>query len=232
MTGKRALNRQHLEAEILRLGRHQLADVGPAGLSLRAIARELGMSSSAVYRYVDSRDELLTRLIVESYDASADAVLGALEGIDETHLGERWFAIGRAMRTWGVANPYDWALLYGSPVPGYDAPGERTTDPGTRVLMLVVGLLCDIAAAGRAPRSPGGITPDDTTLAGARAQVAEFGLSDELLPADLFLAGISAWTLLIGSVSAEVFEQFGGLGATYGVLHEWNLALALGLILE
>ncbi len=230
MAGKRALNRQHLESEIVRLGRAQLAEVGPAALSLRAVARELGMASSAVYRYVDSRDELLTRLIVESYDALAGDVEEALRDVDGDDLGGRWFTLGRAMRRWGVDHPHDWALLYGSPVPGYAAPAERTTDPGTRVLMMVVELLCDIQAADRAAAPAAGA--DEARLTGARLQVTEFGLTEEQLGPELFLGGIAAWTLLTGSVSAEVFEQFGELGPSYEVLHDSNLELALGMILD
>ena len=91
--GIRAANRARLEGEILRLGREHLAQVGPAALSLRAIARDLGMASSAVYRYVASRDELLTLLIIESYDAMADAVEAALAGVDDADLRDRWFTV-------------------------------------------------------------------------------------------------------------------------------------------
>ena len=101
--GIRAANRARLEGEILRLGREHLAQVGPAALSLRAIARDLGMASSAVYRYVASRDELLTLLIIESYDAMADAVEAALAGVDDADLRDRWFTVGRALRAWAIA---------------------------------------------------------------------------------------------------------------------------------
>ncbi|HSO68437.1 MAG TPA: TetR/AcrR family transcriptional regulator [Arachnia sp.] len=230
MKGRRAQNRQHLEAEILRLGRAQLAESGAAALSLRAVARDLGMASSAVYRYVASRDELLTRLIVESYDELGDAVDAALRDVPADDLHGRWLAIGGAMRGWGVSHPHDWALLYGSPVPGYVAPPERTTPPGTRVLMLVIGLVLDAVAAGRAAPASRRPSPSDGALAGARDQVHDLGLTEAQLPAGLFLAAMAAWTLMAGSVSVEVFEQFGEL-ETYEELHASNLGVAAGLIL-
>ena len=82
------------------------------------------MVSSAVYRYVESRDDLLTRLIVEAYDA-----LGApIEQTSADHRGdsdlERWLATARAIRTWAIGHPHEYLLLYGSPVPGYAAPDD------------------------------------------------------------------------------------------------------------
>ena len=88
--------RAELTADILGLARAQLATVGAAGLSLRAVARELGMVSSAVYRYFPSRDDLLTRLIIEGYDA----VGAAAEQADDPAMppAERWLAVCRAVR--------------------------------------------------------------------------------------------------------------------------------------
>src|SRR3712207_4171512 len=90
--------RAELTAEITAVARRQLAEVGAAGLSLRAVAREVGLASSAVYRYFASRDELLTRLIIDGYDA-----LGVTaEDTDDPEAAprERWLAVCRAVRTW------------------------------------------------------------------------------------------------------------------------------------
>ena len=131
--GKRQETREQIEASIIELGRRQLVDRGAAGLSVRAIARDLGMVSSAVYRYVSSRDELLTLLLVDAYSDLADTVDRARENV-----GDLWsddvVAIARAARRWALTYPARWALLYGSPVPGYHAPPDRTTPAGTRVL--------------------------------------------------------------------------------------------------
>jgi AcrR family transcriptional regulator len=91
--------------DIVRIGRAHLATEGAAALSLRAVARDLGVVSSAVYRYVGSRDELLTLLVVDGYDELGDAVDAALERVDRTdHVG-RLVAIARATRTWALAEP-------------------------------------------------------------------------------------------------------------------------------
>src|SRR6188472_658153 len=122
--GVRERARAEITAEIVRAGRRQLATDGAAALSLRAVARELDMVSSAVYRYVASRDDLLTILIIEAYDALGGVVEAAsAPGRGRTPAG-RFLAAGRAVRTWAVAHPHEFALLYGSPVPGYEAPPD------------------------------------------------------------------------------------------------------------
>src|SRR6202012_1727436 len=130
--GKRRQSRERIEAQIIELGRRQLVEHGAAGLPLRAIARDLGMVSSAVYRYVSSRDELLTLLLVDAYSDLADAVDRARDSADDLWSHDV-IAIARAARRWAVAHPAQWGLLYGSPVPGYHAPPERTVGGGTRV---------------------------------------------------------------------------------------------------
>src|SRR3954467_4058552 len=114
--------RAELTADIADAARRQLAEVGAAALSLRAVARELGMASSAVYRYFPSRDDLLTRLIIDGYDDLGSAAEDADDPAAAPH--DRWMAVCRAVRHWAVAHPYEYALLYGSPVPGYEAPRD------------------------------------------------------------------------------------------------------------
>ncbi|MEQ0572234.1 TetR/AcrR family transcriptional regulator, partial [Mycobacterium tuberculosis] len=142
--GKRRDAREQIEAKIVELGRRQLLDHGAAGLSLRAIARNLGMVSSAVYRYVSSRDELLTLLLVDAYSDLADTVDRARDDTVADSWSDDVIAIARAVRGWAVTNPARWALLYGSPVPGYHAPPDRTAGVATRV----VGAFFDAIAAG------------------------------------------------------------------------------------
>src|SRR6478735_9140520 len=84
--GKRARNRLAVEADILRVARRHLASEGAAALSLRAVARDLGMVSSGIYRYVESRDELLTRLIIDSYWSLAAAVRAAHDTVAREDL--------------------------------------------------------------------------------------------------------------------------------------------------
>jgi AcrR family transcriptional regulator len=201
--GKRQESREQIEARIVELGRRQLVDRGAAGLSVRAIARDLGMVSSAVYRYVSSRDELLTLLLIDAYSDLADAVDRAREGV-----GDLWsddvITIARATRRWAVAHPSRWALLYGSPVPGYHAPAERTVPAGTRV----VGAIFDAVAAGIATgdiRLTNDVAPQPTSSDFERIR-HEFGFpGDDEVIAKCFLL----WAGVLGAISLEVFGQYG-----------------------
>jgi AcrR family transcriptional regulator len=124
--------RAELTAEITDAARRQLAGVGAAALSLRAVARELGMASSALYRYFPSRDDLLTRLIIDGYDALGNAA----EKADDPSAPpeQRWLAVCRAVRTWAREHPHEYALLYGSPVPVMRPPhAHRPRGPRVRL---------------------------------------------------------------------------------------------------
>lgn len=200
--GKRQDTRDRIESQIIELGRRHLVTEGAAGLSLRAIARDLGMVSSAVYRYVASRDELLTLLLVDAYSELADAVDDA--GASEASWRDRLFVMAQAARRWAVDHPASWALLYGSPVPGYRAPADRTVGPGTRV----VGALFGAVAAGIAA---GGVSTSEVAV-GQRLSSdfdrvrEEFEFSgDDSAVAKCFLL----WAGLIGAISLEVFGQYG-----------------------
>jgi AcrR family transcriptional regulator len=201
--GARERARAEITAEILDAARRQLATVGAAGLSLRAVAREIGMVSSAVYRYVASRDDLLTMLIIESYDALGAAVEAAAAGRRRAPA-ERFLAAARAVRGWAVEHPQEYALLYGSPVPGYAAP-QDTIGPASRTTLALVGIvadalrdgsLLDVAPFGAAV--PSALRPE---LAQIRER-AGVDLSDEVL-----VALLAAWTQLFGLVSFELFGQ-------------------------
>jgi len=116
--------------EIKTIARRHLASDG-ANLSLRAVARDLGVVSSALYRYFASRDELLTALIIDAYNAMGDAVEAADDALPRADLEGRWLAIAHGIREWALAQPHEYALIYGSPVPGYQAP-QDTVGPATR----------------------------------------------------------------------------------------------------
>ncbi|KGH45826.1 TetR family transcriptional regulator [Modestobacter caceresii] len=194
--------RADLTAEITDLARTQLATVGATGLSLRAVARELGMASSAMYRYFPSRDELLTRLIIDGYDALGAA---AEEADDPTAPpAQRWLAVCRAVRRWALAHPHEYALLYGSPVPGYAAP--RDTVPAAARVGVVLGrVLGDAARAGLLPDAPGR-TP--TLVSSETAEV--LGGDHPSLDDGVRARALLAWSSLFGAVSFELFGHFVG----------------------
>lgn len=198
----RADNRAHMEAEILRLGRTQLATRGPAALSLREVARELGVASSAVYRYVADRDALLTRLVVDAYTDLADYVETALASVDSADHSDRLACFALAMRAWAVANPARWGLIYGTPVPGYAAPEAATTPPGTRLMTALAVLTAD--AAPTPAQHPARLDADYQAF--LKAGAAELGLTGAV---DRFADAVEAWCAIVGTVSMEVFGQLG-----------------------
>ena len=199
--------RAEVAAEILSAARAHLAVTGAAGLSLRAVARDLGLvSSSAVYRYFANRDALLTALIVEAYDSLGDDVDRVVEANEGQAPLERWVGTARAVRDWAVAHPHEYSLLYGSPVPGYAAPDD-TVVPGTRVTRALIQIVEDARVAGRlGPVAPDGLHHE--VLADMRA-VIEY--TDTGLSAEHLFAVILAWTQLFGLVGFEVFGQTRGI---------------------
>jgi AcrR family transcriptional regulator len=203
--GVRERARAEITAEVTAEARRQLAVEGPTGLSLRAVARELGMVSSGIYRYVASRDELLTMLIIEAYDALGAAVERAVAGSVGEPAGDRFVGAARAVRRWAVANPHEYALVYGSPVPGYAAPVD-TIGPASRVTLALVGIVVDAHRAGSiepAPSTRSGTVPDALRADLDRARLA----LDVDLPDDLLVRVLAAWTQLFGLVSFELFGQ-------------------------
>src|SRR6478736_9694910 len=107
--------RAEIMAELLTAARARLVADGAADLSLRAVARDLGMASSAVYRYVESRDALLTLLIIEAYDAVGHVAEEAA-GRPATGPAAAWLEVARAVRGWALEQPYSFELIYGTPV--------------------------------------------------------------------------------------------------------------------
>jgi AcrR family transcriptional regulator len=215
--------RAELTVEIKTIARRQLAREGAAALSVRAVARELGMVSSAVYRYFPSRDELLTALIVDAYEAVAAAAEQAERASARATVAGRWSAIARAIRSWARAHPHEYALIYGSPVPGYRAPAA-TIPASARVSLVFLRVLAEGAAAGEIlagepmpiPR------PVHADFALLREQLSSTepdileapdlaAVSDQVLS-----RGFLVWTELFGLVSFELF------GHLHNVIHDYD----------
>ncbi|MEU4426780.1 WHG domain-containing protein [Actinoplanes sp. NPDC024001] len=193
----RARVRAEMTEEIKTVARRHLATDG-ANLSLRAVARDLGMASSAVYRYFASRDELLTALIIDAYDAvgaaAEEAAAAASAPLD------KWLAACHAARDWALANPHEWALIYGSPVPGYQAP-QDTVVPATRVLLLLGATLAEAHQAGAVAERP-------PVTAGFVQELAPIAASYyPEMPPRLIADTLAAFFQLCGAISAELFGQ-------------------------
>ncbi|MBQ1109306.1 TetR/AcrR family transcriptional regulator [Streptomyces sp. 404i] len=195
--GARERARIEVTAAIKDEARKQLAEEGAAKLSLRAVARELGMVSSALYRYFPSRDDLLTALIVDAFDAIG-AVAERAAGV--LPPAERWIAVACAVREWGLAHPHEYALIYGSPVPGYIAPMD-TVGPASRVGLVFIDI---VRAAFRAEDlAVPALAPE--LRSDAERMASEFAPD---VPPAAVAALVAAWAQLFGLISFELFGQF------------------------
>lgn len=222
--GARARARKEIRAAILASAGTQLAADGAAALSLRAVARDLGMASSAMYRYFDSRDALLTALIIDAFDSIGDHLERDIAASRDQPPATRWVNAAVAVREWALAHPHDYALVFGTPIPGYAAP-EDTIGPGTRVPRLLVTIVQDAARDGAItpPTSPSALSP--TTAASFDAIRAEIEL-DETVSNETFLITMTAWTQMFGLLTFELFGQTRNLVADDGVLYA-DAALAM-----
>lgn len=198
--GARARARIEITAAIKDEARRQLAAEGAAKLSLRAVARELGMVSSALYRYFPSRDDLLTALIIDAYNSLGEAVEAAHDQAADAGPVRRWTVACEAVRRWALEHPHEYALIYGSPVPGYTAP-DTTVPAASRVGLLLVTIVRD------AHRGPGLAEPPLPADLRPEAERMTADLAPDL-PPETVTALVAAWAQLYGLVGFELFGQF------------------------
>jgi AcrR family transcriptional regulator len=160
------------------------------------------MVSSAVYRYFESRDALLTALIVDAFDAVGAAAEAAVAGLPNDVLA-RWRAAATDIRAWALANPHDYALVYGSPVPGYEAPQDTIT-PAARVSLVMLRILADGVACGQIDTTPTCRVP--RAVHADLARLRDLAAPD--VPDEVLSRGLAVWTGLFGTISYELFGHF------------------------
>lgn len=198
-SGVRARARAEVRAAILAAAAKRVAEDGANDLSLRAVARDVGMVSSAVYRYFPSRDDLLTALIIEAYDSLGDHAEAAIAASRGRPGAERWVDAALAIRSWALAHRNDYALIYGTPVPGYAAPDD-TVASGTRVSRALVSIVRDAEFLDPVDDRP--IEPSLAESFAALRRETDLGVDDATT-----LAIITAWSQLFGLLSFELFGQ-------------------------
>jgi AcrR family transcriptional regulator len=180
--------------EIKKHAWEQIATAGASALSLNAIAKQVGMSGPALYRYFANRDGLITELITDAYRSLADTFRARAEaGAD---LGD----LARALRQWALDDPQRYFLVYGTPVPGYQAPEDTT-----RIAAEIMTVLLDACTDGASPTAQA--VPLDAHLAAHRTWAQEHPAA----PAELCRA-LAFWTRLHGVLSLELAGHFTGMG--------------------
>lgn len=189
-------------AEIKQRAWRQLAEVGAAALSLRGVASEMGMTSSALYRYFASRDELLRELMVDGFASLADALEAAEAALDDGMGAERWVHLASTQRRWALDHPAEYALIFGTPVPGLDAGSDAChvqMKRGVNVLFR-----CMVNGLSRGELDARAMEATLTPALRARLKDWRTELAYDLPPAAL--AGcLFAWTQLHGALSLELF---------------------------
>jgi AcrR family transcriptional regulator len=216
----RARVRAQLTEEILAAAHEEMAEHGAAGLSLRAVARRLEMVPSAVYRYFPNRDALLTALIVDAYLALAAAAHHADQGSRAVPL-DRWLAVTASVRRWGHEHRHEWALLYGSPVPGYHGSSDTTA-----ASLEVTRVVCQIFLDARPQSAHLAVVPP-----AVRTAVAP--LERDLLPGfapEIITGALMAWTQLFGMVSLELFGHYVGATTDFGVVFDHSMRVVASLV--
>lgn len=206
----RDLAHAEVRRRILEAARRQVAAQGAGQLSLRGVVREVGMVSSAIYRYFPSRDALVTALLLESYDALAAALDAVRDGaaVDTGGGGvgeerrQRFVALARALVTWARERPAEFSLLYGTPVPGYVAPPE-TLEPATRVALPFLQVLAEAHRRGEL---------SEPSYCGPLADQAEaFAVAVGLdLSPGAVVGFMAAMSLLVGALTLELDGHFVG----------------------
>lgn len=201
--------RAQVRDEVKQVALQQLADGGPQALSLNAIAKALGVSGPALYRYFANRDALLTELIIDAYH-DFGAALG--DAVTKTR-GDRLRAIVGAYRDWALAEPYRYRLLFGAPLPGYDAQAERLVEASQLAMKVVLEVTTGLGLPA------GGRKRADAELV---AWAERHGYAPVDAPAAR--AAITAWARMHGLVSLEIEGNFASMGLDPRPLYDTVIA--------
>ncbi len=195
--------RQAAIQEIKDSARQLMAEQGTAGLSLRAIARRVDLTPSALYYYFDSLDALITALIVDAFSDLASTLELAGEAAPDSRYAERLTRVARALRDWALAHPVDFQLIYGNPIPGYQQPVEVTYPPARRSFAVTAGLIAGAIASGELDPLPEYVDlPQVFDEPLARLSLHQ---GHDLPPTALYLAAV-AWARFHGFIMLELFN--------------------------
>ncbi|WP_343244547.1 TetR/AcrR family transcriptional regulator [Streptomyces sp. SID11385] len=178
-----------------------MAEKGKAAVSLRAIAREMGMTAGAIYSYYDTRDDLITALVADVYNSLAQALEDAVAAAPPGPVA-KVVAYGHAYRDWAVANPHEFRLVYGDPAPGYQVPEQGpAADAEHRACTALTGVVVEAWPWAQRLHAESGYAWEDYDPDFAATVRAAF---PDLQPAAVAVA-LRLWGRLHGLVSLEIY---------------------------
>jgi AcrR family transcriptional regulator len=204
-----------------------IATEGAAALSLRAIARELGITAPAIYNYFSDRDALVTELIVDAFTSFGDAQHAAVEAVAPGAHGERLLALGLAYREWAVQFPERFQLIFGTPIAGYTAPAHLTSPAAARGLEVLVGVLAAAHAQGRLRTTH--LPPMSAEL---QAMFALWQQDRGGSDSEVFYLALTVWAAVQGLVALEVGHQFPPYITAAGPLYRRAVAVLVAQTID
>lgn len=212
--------RAQVRREVKEAALRQLANSGPGGLSISAIGKQLGVSGPALYRYFASRDDLLTELVIDAYQDLANALTAAVRQVPGHNPRNRFEALAIAYRHWAVAEPHRYRLLFGPPLPGYDAHAKRLVEASWGAMAELFDVLRDFRPVGLRKRSEP-LTAELTAWARQGGQ---------RIDPDTALHAVLIWSQLHGIVSLEITGNFTSMGIPADQLFEIQLTAIMATL--
>ncbi|MFN8076625.1 MAG: TetR/AcrR family transcriptional regulator [Kineosporiaceae bacterium] len=200
--------------EIKRTARALLRGQGPAAMSLRAIAREMGMTAPALYRYFPSHEDLASALVCDLYEELADVMAAVRDTLPADQPQVRLIAIAFTFRDWSVANPHEFGLVFGTPLPALVTMGADHDDRPEHLAGMRFGMVFTVAFLDLWNAAPFGVRPDDELPEGLRDQLTGYRASLDVilpgagrLPLGAIHTFLECWVQLYGLVAMEVFDH-------------------------
>ena len=213
-----------MASQIKTAARQQMAQHGTAGITLRGIARELGITAPAIYNYFPRLDDLVTALIVDAFTALADAIEAAEAGTPGETCGPKILAMCLAYRQWAVEHAVDFQLIYGNPIPGYVAPAEITVPLARRPFDGLARLFLEAYQTGElvVPTEYEPVPASITAHFATWLPEAGYDFPDALLC--LLMSG---WARIHGMVMLELFEHLGPVVGDSAAFYRYELGAFL-----
>jgi len=222
-TSLRQRFRADVQAQIIQAAHAQMVSEGVGAISLRAIARQLGMASSAIHGYFASRDDLLTALMIARFNALGQALDEADRGVkDRTDYRTRVASLFLAERQFALAEPPTWTLLFGGPVPGYDEPAE-VCDAAQHFVKLIVGIVGDATNAGVTFKQPA-LAWEPTPPAMIAQPAGDAAALMAVMPPWQVATGLAAYSWMVGAITAELRQMYAYFVSDYEALYRAGVA--------